>query len=116
MSVEIAPRRRGPAKNPSPMPDDFAQQCIHLDCKQLEIHYRVGNDKINRWMRLVPIHILIERQKAMRERRKKGQAYRITREHGLDSEIGWAAMCKRGDAMMRAAMAKFYANLGERAA
>ena len=27
------------------------------------------------------------------------------------SESAWPTMCKRGDVMMRAAMAKFYANL-----
>ena len=106
-----------------PMPADFAERCMTMGYRELEAHYGAATRRIMRWLASLPAETQTARMANMNARRSvanKGN----TRDAGSGdariisgtSESAWPTMCKRGDVMMRAAMAKFYANLGERAA
>jgi hypothetical protein len=121
MSVETASVRvvkyRGQGRSTQadrrPMPADFIKLCVNMSYPELETHYRAATRLIARWIADLPDDVRAERKAIMTTNRRTGNsgARRLRGNIASSSEAGWANMCKRGDVMMRAAMAKFYANL-----
>ena len=108
---------RGPGRSTQadlrPMPADFIKLCVNMSYPELEAHYRAATRLIARWIAALPDDVREERKAIMTVNRRTGNsgASRLRGNIASSSEAGWANMCKRGDVMLRAAMAKFYANL-----
>lgn len=108
---------RGPGRSTQidrrPMPADFIKLCVNMSYPELEAHYRAATRLIARWIADLPEEVRAERKAIMTVNRRTANSgeRRLRGNIAASTEAGWARMCQRGDVMMRAAMAKFYANL-----